>query len=106
MDHPLYIGSNGHVCAIDPHTGAELWRTRLQQGVFNATTSADVSILVQGDILFAGSHGHLFALNTSSGEILWHNELSGLGYNDISLAIEGVSVQFLQKTERSNSSST
>ena len=38
------------------------------------------------------------------GSILWNNELSGMGYNDVSLAMQNVSVQFLQKVERSSSS--
>ena len=40
------------------------------------------------------------------GSILWNNELSGMGYNDVSLAMQNVSVQFLQKVERSHSSSS
>jgi outer membrane protein assembly factor BamB len=48
-------------------------------------------------VVYAGSQGHLFALSGASGEVLWHNELKGLRFNDISLAFEGQSVQFLQK---------
>jgi|SRR5688572_18561410 len=98
MQDYLFIGSNGHVCAIDPQSGNEVWRTRLQEGVFVATRSEDVSILVKNGKVYAGSHGHLFALSASTGEVLWHNELKGLRFNDIALAFEGYSVQFIQKT--------
>jgi outer membrane protein assembly factor BamB len=94
---PLFIGSNGFVSAIDPASGRELWRTRLESGVFTSTGGADVSVLVRGELLFAGAAGHLFCLSTVSGEILWKNELPGMGHNDLSLTMEGVSVQYLQK---------
>jgi outer membrane protein assembly factor BamB len=103
MENPLVIGSNGHVCAIQPGSGVEIWRTRLQQGLMNATHSADVSVIVKDGIVYAGSQGHLFALSQNTGEILWHNELKGLRFNDIALAFEGHSVQYLQKTVHQNS---
>ena len=105
MNEHLFIGSNGNVCAIDPQTGNEVWRTRLQEGVFNATHLQDVSVLVRDRIVYAGCQGHLFALAADSGQVLWHNELKGLRFNDISLAFEGQSIQFLQKTVRSQNSS-
>ena len=101
----LIIGSNGHVCAIDPGSGIEIWRTRLQEGMFKATIYQDVSVIVKDGIVYAGSQGHLFAIEAESGRILWQNGLKGLGYNDIALAFEGQSVQFIQKVERSHSSS-
>ena len=103
MTNPLIIGSNGYVAAIDVMDGRELWRTRLQTGLFKATSHADVSVLVQGGFVLAGSQGHLFCLDVESGSILWNNELKGMGYNDVSLAMQNVSVQFLQKVERSSS---
>jgi outer membrane protein assembly factor BamB len=102
MDERLYIGSNGHVSAIDPRTGAEVWRTKLQQGLITSTGAADVSVIVRDSVIYAGSAGHLFALSTD-GTILWENSLKGLGYNDVSLAFEGISIQYLQKVERNNS---
>jgi len=104
MTNPLIIGSNGFVAAIDLTDGRELWRTKLESGVFAATNSQDVSVLVQGGFVFAGSRGNLFCLDVESGSILWNNELKGMGYNDVSLAMQNVSVQFLQKVERSSSS--
>jgi outer membrane protein assembly factor BamB len=53
-------------------------------------------------VVFAGGSGHLFCLEANSGRILWHNPLEGFGHNDISLAMDGVSVQYLAKVERSS----
>lgn len=103
MSNHLCIGSNGHVAAIDPATGKELWRTKLQQGMLKATNYADVSVIVREGAVYAGSQGHLFALDAATGQILWHNELPGLGHNDLSLAFDGVSIQYLQKVERQSS---
>ncbi|MGV3774697.1 MAG: PQQ-binding-like beta-propeller repeat protein [Verrucomicrobiales bacterium] len=101
----LFIGSNGYVCAIHFQTGVELWRTKLQRGLLKATNYQDVSVIVRDGVIYAGSQGHLFALSADTGHILWHNELKGLGFNDISLALDGHSIQFLQKTVGSNNNS-
>lgn len=102
---PLIIGTNGLVAAIDRSTGAELWRTALQEGVFGATKRTDIAVLVADGAVYAGGAGHLYCLSLANGQILWHNELPGMGYNDISIALEGVSVQYLQKTVHHHSSS-
>ena len=104
MEQNLYIGCNGHVSAIDPQTGAELWRTKLKPGVLSATNFEDVSVIVRDEIIYAGCNGHLFALSID-GRILWHNPLSGIGHNDISLAFEGQSIQYIKKVVHSSSSS-
>jgi outer membrane protein assembly factor BamB len=106
MQKPLFIGSNGYVCAIDPSSGTEIWRTKLQEGMLKATAYQDVSVVVREGVIYAGSQGHLFALDAGSGRVLWHNPLKGLGFNDISIAFEGVSVQYIQKEVRSNSGSS
>ena len=99
----LYIGSNGHVVALDPTNGDEIWRTRLGAGLFSATGHQDVCVLEHEGRLFAGSFGHLFCLDAASGEVLWHNELKGLGHNDVTLAIAGKSVQFVSTHSHSTS---
>ncbi|MCD6052327.1 MAG: PQQ-like domain [Verrucomicrobia bacterium] len=101
---PLIIGTNGYVAAINPATGEVRWQTSLDTGEFlSSTTHEDVSVLVRENIVYAGVAGHLYGLHADTGEILWHNSLSGLGHNDISLAMEGVSVQFVQKVQRQSS---
>jgi len=103
MNNTLFIGSNGYVAAVDVMTGQERWRTKLQSGAFTATGHSDVSVIVRGGFVFAGSQGHLFCLDAESGGVVWHNELGGMGYNDVSLALENVSIQYLQKVERHSS---
>ncbi|HUS34139.1 MAG TPA: PQQ-binding-like beta-propeller repeat protein [Verrucomicrobiae bacterium] len=105
MEQNLYIGSNGHVAAINAQTGEELWRKKLKEGLFSATHYEDVSVIVRDGIIYAGCSGHLFALSPA-GEVLWHNPLKGLGHNDLSLAFEGQSIQYLQKTVHQQSSSS
>jgi outer membrane protein assembly factor BamB len=99
----LIIGSNGSVAAINPGDGGVIWKTDLKTGGWiSATSHEDVSVLIRKGMVFAGCCGHLFCLELGSGEVRWHNPLSGFGHNDLSLAMEGVAVQFLQKEERRN----
>lgn len=98
----LYIGSNGHVVAVEPSSGAELWRTRLGGGLFSATVQEDVCVLEHDRRVFAGCHGHLFCLDAETGAILWQNDLRGLGHNDVTLAIAGKSIQYVAKHTESS----
>ncbi len=101
---PLIIGTNGRVAAIHPATGEMLWQTSLDTGgLLSSTSYQDVSVLIRENVIYAGVAGHLYGLHAETGEILWHNSLSGLGHNDISLAMEGVSVQFVQKVQQQSS---
>ncbi len=102
---PLIIGTNGLVACVDPTTGSLRWKTELTTGsVISSNARKDVSVLLRGSIVFAGCSGHLYCIDAESGAILWHNPLQGFGHNDISLAMDGVSVQFLQKVEGKGSS--
>jgi outer membrane protein assembly factor BamB len=102
--NPLIIGTNGSVAALDTGTGEILWATALETGgIFSSTRSEDVSVILRDGKIFAGCSGHLFCLDAGTGRILWHNDLKGFGHNDISLALEGVSVQFLEKMVRRSS---
>jgi len=69
----MFIGVGGHVVAIDPSTGSEIWRTKLKSSAFVTLTLSPHRIL-------AGAGGELFCLDPSSGAVLWHNKLKGLGY--------------------------
>ena len=100
----LFIGTNGTVSAIDIATGGVGWTTSLSTGEFFVSTAhQDVSVLAHDGTVFAGCMGHLFCLDAESGRILWHNPLSGMGHNDISLAVEGVSIQYLEKVVHTQS---
>ena len=102
----LVAATNGQVTAIDPMTGEGKWCTELQKSVFSATSGADVCVLVSGEYVYAGSNGHLFCLSIHDGSILWHNPLKGLGLHDVTLAMDGVSVQWLKKTVQNSSHSS
>ena len=80
-DH-IIIGLGGHVAAIDPGSGAEIWRTRLNRGSF-------VTILQTDDRVYAGAGGQLFCLDASSGSILWRNPLKGLGLGVVAFSNSG-----------------
>jgi outer membrane protein assembly factor BamB len=100
----LIIGSNGYASRIDVITGEELWRTKLLPGLLGGSSCTDVLVLVRGEFVFAGTYGNLFCLALDTGRILWRNELKGMGYNDVTLAMEGVAIQFLTKVAHSSSS--
>ncbi len=100
MDDLLVIGSNGIVAGIDKRTGTIRWQTVLMPGFLGGGVSQDVSVLVHDCYVYAGCHGALFCLSLRSGQILWKNELKGFGYNDVSLALNNISVQYLEKVER------
>lgn len=75
----IHAAISGHVLAIDPETGAELWRRHLK-------TSTVMSLVRRGPRLVAASAGELWCLDAASGEVLWHNKLKGLGFGFIAIA--------------------
>ena len=77
--HGLIIGVGGHVLAIDPGTGEELWRTKLKGGSI-------VTVRETAKRIYAGVTGELWCLDRASGEILWHNKLKGLGLGAVLFA--------------------
>jgi outer membrane protein assembly factor BamB len=100
----LYIGSNGHVAAIQPETGEELWRAKLSAGgAFGSPGRQDVCVLQHRGLVFTGCYGHLFCLHAETGEILWSNSMKGLGHNDVTLAIGDKAVQFVASHTHSSS---
>jgi len=78
----LIVGIGGHVVAIDPGSGSELWRTKLKGRDF-------VTVSPAGARVFAGAGGELFCLDADSGQILWNNKLKGLGTGLVTFASSG-----------------
>jgi len=68
----LFLGVGGHVVAIDPATGDEIWRTKLKSTTVTTVWS-------DGKRVYGGAQGELFGLDAASGNLLWHNKLKGLG---------------------------
>ncbi len=73
------IGIGGHVLALDPATGTEVWRTKLKGSDF-------VTVSIVGGKIYAAAGGELFCLDLSTGQVLWNNRLKGLGTGLVSLA--------------------
>lgn len=76
----LFIGTHGHIAALDKATGDRRWCTSLPSTGFQI-----VSIVVEDGVLFAASRGHVFALDPVTGRIQWSNGLSGLGHGHVFL---------------------
>lgn len=74
----LFLGTHGHVTALDKRTGREVWRTSLPNTGYRI-----VSMLVEDGTLFAASRGHVFALDPVNGSILWSNSLPSLGHDHV-----------------------
>jgi len=72
MTNRLFIGVGGHVVAIDPATGEEIWRTKLK-------TSSVATVAVVNGRLLGAANGELFCLDPATGSVLWKNRLAGLG---------------------------
>ncbi|MBN9383016.1 MAG: PQQ-binding-like beta-propeller repeat protein [Chitinophagaceae bacterium] len=102
----LIIGCNGYVSAILTNNGEECWRTKLRQGVLGGSRGSDVSVLIDGEQVFAGCNGRIYALRTSNGEILWENDLKGMGFNEVALARQGTSTQFITRVEQTTTTSS
>ena len=82
---PLYVGTNRFVVALDPRTGAELWRTKLPKGGLGSP----VTIIIKGLHLYVGHYGRVYCLAKSDGTVLWENGLPKTGYHAVLLAMEG-----------------
>jgi outer membrane protein assembly factor BamB len=93
----IYGATNYYVFSIDENTGNEIWRTKLTAGFLAGGVFKLISILVKGDVVIAGSDGNMWGINKNTGEILWRNGLKGLGYENLSMATENVSIQYVQE---------
>jgi outer membrane protein assembly factor BamB len=95
----LVIGSNGYVACINTANGQEIWRTKLWDSLLGGSRGKDVSVLIDGAHVYAGCYGYVSALDIVTGKIIWENELKGLGHNEIALAKQGTSTQFITRLE-------
>lgn len=75
----LFIGVGGHVVAIRPSDGQEIWRQKVKSVSF-------MTVFATGDVVFAGAGGEIFCLDGASGQIRWRNRLKGLGNGLVSFA--------------------
>jgi outer membrane protein assembly factor BamB len=75
----LFIGIGGHVVAIRPSDGQEIWRQKVKSATF-------MTVFAAGDVVLAGAGGELFCLDGASGQIRWRNRLKELGSGLVSFA--------------------
>src|SRR3954467_3338992 len=75
----IFVGIRGTVVALDPVTGAELWRTHLKGCEF-------VNVVRDGPDLIASTRGELFCLDPANGRIRWQNPMRGFGYGIATVA--------------------
>jgi len=75
----LFIGIGGHVLAVRPSDGQEIWRQKVKSASF-------MTVLASGDAVYAGAGGELFCLDGTTGRIRWRNRLKGLGSGLVSFA--------------------
>jgi outer membrane protein assembly factor BamB len=87
-DRLLYVGIRTHVLAIDPSSGVEVWRTKLEGQ--RMRTNDYVYLTLVGERLYATSSGELYCLEKTTGEVRWHNQLTGLGTGLVSIVSDGV----------------
>ena len=102
----LYLGCNGTVSALDPASGQEVWRTKLETdgvGIFGgAARYQDVNVIEDDGIVVAGVNGYGVGLDAQSGTVLWQNELKGMGFNDVTMCIGGKTIQTVGKPKESD----
>ena len=70
----LFVGTHGHVAAINKTNGRKVWSTSLPKSGYGV-----VSILPEDGQLLCACGGYVFALDPLTGDILWTNGLRGLG---------------------------
>jgi outer membrane protein assembly factor BamB len=75
----LFIGIGGHVVALRPSDGQEIWRQKVKSATF-------MTVFSSGEVVFAGAGGELFCLDAASGQVRWRNRLKGLGNGLVSFA--------------------
>jgi outer membrane protein assembly factor BamB len=79
----LYAATSGHVIAVDPISGQELWRQKLPKA------RSVMTMLLKGDFLYVGSGGYVYCLDRYLGEIRWRSDLKRLGFDCVMLTMEG-----------------
>lgn len=79
----LFIGIGGFVVCLDPVTGEEVWRRRIQASDDTAT------VAIVGEGLYGAAFGELCRLDPATGEILWRSKLPKLGTGVITFPASG-----------------
>lgn len=72
---PLVVGLGGRVLAVDPLSGAEVWRNEMLHGGLEY-----VSIAVSDErVIASASAGRIFCMSRDTGETIWSEKTTGIG---------------------------
>ena len=93
LTEAVFLGTHGHVVAVERTTGRELWRTKLEGGDF-------VNLLLDADRIIATTKGKAFCVDAATGQLLWKNDMSGLGYGLICIATRTGSAAPLAQSQK------
>lgn len=70
----LFVGTHGHVLALEKTTGQRVWERSLPRTGYSV-----VSIVYEDGALYCASGGRVFALDPATGDVRWENYLPGMG---------------------------
>jgi len=100
----LFVGTYGHVVALNKTNGRKAWTTSLPRTGYSV-----VSIVCEDGKLYCAAGGRVFALDPDTGEILWSNGLKGLGTSQVYLTTarsdEAEAISVILAEERARRSS-
>lgn len=80
-DELLFVGTNGHVLALEKRTGKTVWTTSLPK-----TGWPLVAVVYEDEMLYCAAAGRVFAIEPRRGRIRWTNPLRGMSSSSVYLA--------------------
>lgn len=80
FDDYLFLGTGGHVIAVEKRGGKTVWKTSLPKTGYQV-----VVMFVEDGVLFCGTAGRVFGLDPRDGRILWSNDLPGVGQGVVAM---------------------
>ena len=79
-DDLLFVGTHGHVLAVEKATGTTKWELSLP-----GTGYGVASIVFEDGKLFVACGGKVFSIDPLDGNVLWTNNLPGMGMGHVFL---------------------
>ncbi len=80
QDDLLFLGTHGHVIAIDKKDGSTCWEVSLPRTGYQVVT-----MILEDGVLLCGTAGRVFGLDPQGGSILWDNQLPGRGHGVVAM---------------------
>lgn len=79
-DELLFLGTHGHVIAVDKKDGSTCWEISLPRTGYQVVT-----MILEDGVLLCGTAGRVFGLDPQDGSILWDNQLPGRGHGIVAM---------------------